>query len=123
MEVTERERAIDEQNAVVSMRQTLEQDLGRTILRAIQGAKDKAARFVVPVGTEEVHVEMSLKPLNSHVGPNDPIVLSLMDELSQAAETVRNRYRRDTPSHVTESSSPSESIPNGDGSRPLDLTT
>ena len=84
---------MDEQNAMVSMRQTLEQDLGRIILGAIQGAKDQAARFVVPVGTEEVHVEMSLQPLNPHVGPNDPIVLSLLEQLSQAAETVRNRYR------------------------------
>ena len=122
MEVMARERVMEEQNAMVSMRQTLEQDLGRIILRAIQGAKDKAARFMVPVGTEEVHVEMSLQPLNPHVGPNDPIVLSLLDQLSQAAETVRNRYRRDTPNHSAESPSPSETAPNGGVSRPFDLT-
>ena len=108
MEVLKQERGMDEQNAMVSMRQTLEQDLGRIILGAIQGAKDQAARFVVPVGTEEVHVEMSLQPLNPHVGPNDPIVLSLLEQLSQAAETVRNRYRRDTSSHGTESLSRAE---------------
>ena len=110
MEVLKQERVMDEQNAMVSMRQTLEQDLGRIILGAIQGAKDQAARFVVPVGTEEVHVEMSLQPLNPHVGPNDPIVLSLLEQLSQAAETVRNRYRRDTSNHGTESLSRAELV-------------
>ena len=89
MEVLERERAMDEREAMVSMRQTLEEDLGRIILRAVGNAKDKTARFVVPVGTEEVHVEMSLKPLNPHVGANDPIVLNLMDQLSKAAARVR----------------------------------
>ena len=123
MEVLKQERFMDEQNAMASMRQTLEQDLGRIILGAIQGAKDRAARFAVPVGTEEVHVEMSLQPLNPHVGPNDPIVLSLLEQLSQAAETVRNRYRRDTSSHGTESPGRSGMIPNGDVSRPFDLTT
>ena len=44
---------------------TLEQDLGRILLGAIRDAKDGTARFVVPVGSEEVHVRMSLKPLNS----------------------------------------------------------
>ena len=123
MEVLKRERLMDEQDAMASMRQTLEQDLGRIILGAIQGAKDQPARFVVPVGTEEVHVEMSLQPLNPHVGPNDPIALSLMKQLAQAAETVRNRYRRDTSSHGIESPGRSGMIPNGDVSRPFDLTT
>ena len=98
MEALEHERLMDEQNAIVSMRQTLEQDLGRIILRAVGNAKDKTARFVVPVGTEEVHVEMSLKPLNPHVGANDPVVLNLMDQLSKAAERVRHdRRRKPTP--------------------------
>ena len=123
MEVLKRERLMAEQNAMASMRQTLEQDLGRIILGAIQGAKDQAARFVVPVGTEEVHVEMSLQPLNPHVSPNDPIALSLLEQLAQAAETVRNRYRRDTSSHGTESPGRSGMNPNGDVSKPFDLTT
>ena len=72
MEVLEQESLIDEQNAMVSMRQTLEQDLGRLLLRAIRGAKDGTARFVVPVGSEEVHVEMCLKPLNPRVRPDEP---------------------------------------------------
>ena len=99
MELLERERAMDEQDAMISMRQTLEQDLGRIILGAVGSAKDKTARFVVPVGTEEVHVEMGLKPLNFHVGANDPIVLNLMAQLSRAAERVRGvRKCEATPS-------------------------
>ena len=95
MEVLEREGAMDEREAMISMRQTLEQDLGRIILRAVGNAKDKTTRFVVPVGTEEVHVEMSLKPLNPHVGANDPIVLNLMDQLSRAAARVRREWGRE----------------------------
>ncbi|MDE2838714.1 MAG: hypothetical protein OXL97_14600 [Chloroflexota bacterium] len=114
MEVLKQERMMDEQDAMASMRETLEQDLGRIILSAIGGAKDQAARFVVPVGTQEVHVEMSLQPLNPHVGANDPIVLSLLDQLSQAAETVRNRYRRDTSGNSIENPSPSGMVPDGD---------
>ena len=94
MEVLERVRLMDEQNAIVSMHQTLEQDLGRILLRAVRGAKDETARFVVPVGTEEVHVEMSLKPLNPYVSPNDPMVLNLMGRLAEAVDKVRNRRRR-----------------------------
>ena len=62
MAVLEREQLMDQQNAILSMRETLEQDLGRTLLGAIRGAQDGTSRFVVPVGSEEVHVEMSLKP-------------------------------------------------------------
>ena len=35
MEVLGRERLMDQQNAILSMRETLEQDLGRILLRAI----------------------------------------------------------------------------------------
>ncbi len=96
MEVLKRERAMDEQEAMISMRQTLEQDLGRIILGAIGNAKDKTARLVVPVGSEEVHVDMSLKPLNPHVGPDDPMVLNLLGQLADAVDKVRNRYRRNS---------------------------
>ena len=99
MEVLKHQRVMDELNATVSMRQTLEQDLGRIVLRAISGAKTKTARFVVPVGTEEAHVEMSLQPLNPHVRPDDPIVLNLIEQLADAAEKVRNGHRRDLPRH------------------------
>ncbi len=61
MDVLGRERLMDQQNAIVSMRESLEQDLGRILLGAIRGAKDGTSRFVVPVGSEEVHVAMSLK--------------------------------------------------------------
>ena len=89
MKVLEHERAIDEREAKSSVRQTLEEDMGRIILGAVAGARDKTARFVVPVGTEEVHVEMSLKPLNPHIGADDSIVLNLMEQLTKAAERVR----------------------------------
>ena len=72
MEMLEYERLMDQQSATISMPETLEQDLGRVLLSAIRGAKDGTARFVVPVGSEEVHVEMGLKPLNSHVSPDAP---------------------------------------------------
>ena len=90
MEVLECERLKDHQDSIVSMRHTLEQDLGRIILEAIGNARDKTARFVFPVGTEEVHVDMSLKPLNAHNGGNDSIVLNLMKQLTKAAERVRD---------------------------------
>ena len=73
MDVLGRERLMDQQSAIVSMRETLEQDLGRILLGAIRGAKDGTSRFVVPVGPEEFHVEMRLKPPNPHVGPDDPV--------------------------------------------------
>ncbi len=93
MEVLEHERLMDEQNSILSVRQTLEQDLGKILLRAVRGAKDGPARFVVPVGSREVHVEMSLKPLNPHVRSDDPMVLNLVGQLAEAIETVRNSYK------------------------------
>lgn len=123
MENLKRERVMDEQDAMASMRQALEQDLGRIILRAIRGAKEQAARFVVPVGAEEVHVEMSLQPLDPSVGPHDPIALSLLEQVSQAAETVRNRYRRDASSNGTEIPGRREEASSSDTTRPFDPTT
>ena len=76
------------------MRQTLEQDLGRILLGAIRGNKDGTGRFVVSVGSEEIHVEMSLKPLNPHVSPDDPIVINLMTQVAKAVDKVRNSGRR-----------------------------
>ena len=84
-EVLGSEQLMDEQNAIVSMRQTLEQDFGRILLGAIQSAQDGMGRLVVAVGSEEVHVEMSLRPLNPNVGPDDPIVVSIMDQVAKAA--------------------------------------
>ncbi len=100
MEVLEREQVMDQQNAILSMRETLEQDLGRILLGAIRGAKDETSRFVVPVGSEEVHVEMSLKPLNPHVGPDDAIALNLMSQVASAVEKVRNGRRLEPSSAV-----------------------
>ena len=111
MEMLRHERNLDEQAATISMRQTLEQDLGQIVLRAIQSAKDQAARFVVPIGTEEVHVEMSLRPLNPRVSPDDPVVLNLLGQLSNSAEKVRNRHRRDPLRHEAESRIPTTDLP------------
>ena len=41
-------------------------------------------------------MEMSLKPLDPHVRPGDPIVLNLLGQVAGAADKVRNRYRRNT---------------------------
>ena len=89
----EHERLMDQQHAVASMRETLEQDLGRILLGAIRSAKDGTGRFVVPVGAEEVHVEMNLKPLNPHTGADDPFVLNLVEQMACAAEKVWNGRR------------------------------
>ena len=83
MEVLECQRLKDYQDSIVSMRHTLDQDLGSIILEAIGSARDEPARFVFPVGTEEVHVEMSLKPLNAHNGGENSIVLNLMKQSDQ----------------------------------------
>lgn len=96
MEVLEHERLLDHQNAILSMRQTLEQDLGRILLRTVGAAKDEPRRFVVPVGTKEVHVEMSLKPLNPHVEPDDPMTLDVISQFADAVQKVRNRYKRNS---------------------------
>ncbi len=100
MEVLGREQLMDQQSAIVSVRETLEQDLGRILLGAIRGARDGTSRFVVPVGSEEVHVEMSLKPLNPHVSANDPVVLNLMAQVAKAADKVRTRHRPKTAAFV-----------------------
>ena len=43
---------------------------------------------------------MSLKPLNPHVGPDDPLVLNLVNQLACAAEKVRNGRRLEPSSAV-----------------------
>ena len=48
------------------------------------------------VGSEEVHVEMSLKPLNPHIRPDDSMTLNLLGQLAEAADKVRNRHKRNT---------------------------
>ena len=92
MEISKREHEIDEQHAQVAVRQQLEQDLGRIILGAVRGSKHEAASFIVPVGTEEVHVQMSLRPLNGKADSNDPIVLNLVGQIQVAVDTVRKRH-------------------------------
>ena len=48
IEVLEGERLMDQQHAIVSMRHTLEQDMGRILLKAVRDARDGTAQFVVP---------------------------------------------------------------------------
>ena len=58
------ERDLDEQAVATFIHQTLEEDLLRIILRAIRGAAEELAKFVLPIGTQEIHSKMSLEPLN-----------------------------------------------------------
>ena len=92
MEMQRRDWKLDAQAAEISMRETLESDLGRILLKAIGNAGDEASRFVVSVGTEEVHVEMALKPLDSRVSPDDPVFIDLACQYFDAYEKVRNRH-------------------------------
>ena len=98
MERLMNERALDEQAAALSIRPALEQDLGRTLLKAVRGAGEKPAKFVVPIGTQEVHVEMSLEPLSPQISSSDVTVLPLLEELARATEKVRSQHARDVPS-------------------------
>ena len=92
MRAQQRDWQMDQLSAQAAMERQLAQNLGRILLDAIRGATDKTARFVVPVGTEEVHVEMGLRPLST--GDVPPFVLDLQAELSSAVERAKNRYRR-----------------------------
>ena len=102
------ERALDEEAAALSMHQTLERDLGRTLLRAVREAAEQPAKFVVPLGTEEVHVEMSLEPLNAQISASDITVLPLLEELASVAEKVRSRHTRDANPADQDQSRPPE---------------
>lgn len=97
VEVQAKQRKQNEQNANIATRLSLEQNLARIILDAIGGAGQNVGRFVVPVRGEEVHVQMSLQPLDAHCVPIPSIVLDLQREFAEAVQEVRNRYRRDLP--------------------------
>ena len=97
MEKFHNEQVLDQRAAECAMRETLEQDLGQIILRTIAGAGDDVARFIVPIGSQEVHVPMSVHPLNTWVSPDDPIFLSLKKQINDAQERVRNRLGRPNP--------------------------
>ena len=57
----------------LSMRETLEQDLGRILLRAIRGAKDETSRFVALLDQRRSTSRWSLKPLNPDGAPTMPL--------------------------------------------------
>ena len=94
MKMLEHKRIMDEQDAVISGRQTLAEDVGEILLSAMRTAVDGVARFVVPVGTEEVHVEMSLQPLNPDVERSGRRSLDLSARFAEAAEKARSKHRR-----------------------------
>ena len=71
MEMQRRQWKMDAEEAAIYTKGTLERDLGQILLGALSNATDKTARIVVPIGTQEVHVEMSVHPLNPHVSPSD----------------------------------------------------
>ena len=95
MEIQSREREWDHRSGDAAVTEQLERDLGRMALEAIQNATDNTARFIIPVGSQEVHLEMSLHPLNSYPNPPDPSVLHLQSQLAGALEKVRRRYVRE----------------------------
>ena len=60
MEVQTREWDLKHQIAKIMTEQAYPERLGRIILDAIKNATDGVGRVVVPIGTEEVHVDMSI---------------------------------------------------------------
>ena len=44
-------------------------------------------------GSEEVHVQMSLRPRNPIVSPDDPMVVYPIGQVARAAERIRNTGR------------------------------
>ena len=94
MRVQDRDWVRDQLSGHTTMERQLEQDLGRIVLDAIEGATDRTARFVVPVGSQEMHVEMSLQPLNPHPPDAGRFVLDLQRQIAEAEERVKNCRRR-----------------------------
>ena len=97
MEVQTREWDLKHRTAGILTEQAYPERLGQIILEAIRNAKDGVGRLVVPIGTEEVHVDMSIRPLNPNVGPDDRVAIDLLRQITEASQVVRNRHRRDLP--------------------------
>ena len=95
MEVSKRHHVMDMQDAEVDMNLELQRKLGRIVLGAMSAAENEPAQFVVPLGSDEVHVLISRHPLNPHISPTDPRLLNIREQFAEAEETVRNRHRRD----------------------------
>ena len=73
-------------------------------------SKHEAASFIVPVGTEEVHLQIGLRPLSDKADPNDPIVLNLVGQIQDAVHTDKNslmnvEHREDSESRCLDSCS------------------
>ena len=106
MEVSKHHNLMDMQDADVAMNLELQRKLGSIVLGAMSAAENEPAQFVVPLGSEEVHVLISRHPLNPHISPTDPRLLNIREQFAEAAETVRNRHRRDNINPVGPDSNP-----------------
>ena len=97
---------MDMQDAEVALNLELQRKLGRTVLRAMSATENDPAQFVVPLGSDEVHVRISRHPLNPHISPTDSRLLNIREQFAEAEETVRNRHRRDNINPVGPDSNP-----------------
>ena len=106
MEVAKRLHLMDMQDADAAMNLELQRKLGKIVLGAMSAAKDEQAQFVVPLGPDEIHVLISRHLFNPHINPTDPRLLNIREQIAEAAETVRNRHRRDNINPVSPDSNP-----------------
>ncbi len=106
MEISERHNLMDMQDADAAFNLELQRKLGRIVLRAMSAAENEPAQFVVPIGSEEVHVMISRRPLNPHISPTDPSLLNIREQFAEAVETVRHRHRRDNINPASPDSKP-----------------
>ena len=106
MEISERHNLMDMQDADAAFNLELQRKLGRIVLRAMSAAENEPAQFVVPLGSEEVHVMISRRPLNPHISPTDPSLLNIREQFAEAVETVRHRHRRDNINPASPDSNP-----------------
>jgi hypothetical protein len=78
----------------VSQAVDLCEQLGRAVLDAMHRAGICTARTVVPLGELEAHIEISLRPLNPNVSPDDPTFVRVFQQLREAEQRVRERWER-----------------------------
>ena len=107
MEVSKSHHVMDMQDADVAFNLELQRKLGRIVLGAMSAAENEPAQFVVPLGSEEVHVLISRQPLDPSINPTGPRLLNIREQISKAKETVRNRHRRDSMNPGNPDSKPS----------------
>ena len=101
MEVAKSHHVMDMQDADVAFNLELQRKLGRIVLGAMSAAQNEPAQFVVPLGSDEVHVLISRHPLNPCISPTGPHLLNIREQIAEAEETVRHRHRRDSINPVS----------------------